>query len=535
MTAPSPPVPAGHERPDPALARSSAAPTPPASTPPASTPGPRELPRYAWRPVGVIAAIAAAVLAATVNGYGYHRDELYFRMLAAHPAWGYVDEPPLTPMLVRVSTELFGDSLWALRLPAIICAVATVFLVALLCRELGGARFAQTLAAFGGAGAFPLVAGHVMLTATPDLVVWTLVVLFACRALLRDEPRWWLAAGVTVGIGLYNKQLIVLLLIGLAAGLLISGPRRHLSSRWLWAGVGLAVVIALPTVIYQATNHWPELHMARAISDDKGANDRATYLPFQVILLGLTLAPIWIAGFIALFRDPRWRAIRAFGWAYPVVSVIVLVSGGQVYYTFGLLALYYAAGCVRVSRWVLGGASIRWGRFGWVAAALAFSVPTSAVVALPIVPARSLHGTGIAALNQSARDSIGWPTYVREVATAYQTMSPDDRAHTAVITSNYGEAGAIARFGRADGLPALVYSGQNQLYFYGPPPAADDVALVVGIDSQALRSMFGACETIGALDNRLGVANEEQGEPIVECHGPDRPWTQLWRSFQHYD
>ena len=76
-----------------------------------------ELPRYAWRPVGVVTAVVVIVLAVTVNAYGYHRDELYFRMLAAHPAWGYVDEPPMTPMLARASTTIFGDSLWALRLP----------------------------------------------------------------------------------------------------------------------------------------------------------------------------------------------------------------------------------------------------------------------------------------------------------------------------------------------------------------------------------------------------------------------------------
>jgi hypothetical protein len=239
----------------------------------------------------VVAAAVAAVLGATANGYGYHRDELYFRMLAAHPAWGYVDEPPMTPMLVRASTALFGDSLWALRVPAIVFAAATVMLVALLCRELGGGRFAQVLAAFGGAGAFPLIAGHVFLTATPDLVVWVLVVLFACRALLRAEPRWWLATGLTVGVGLYNKQLIVLLLIGLVVGLALAGPSRSLTSPWLWAGAGIAVLIAVPTLIYQATNGWPELHMAHAISVDKGGDDRVTYVPFQLILLGPPLVP----------------------------------------------------------------------------------------------------------------------------------------------------------------------------------------------------------------------------------------------------
>ena len=71
----------------------------------------RDLPRLAWRPVGVVALATVALLVATINGYGYHRDELYFRVLASHPAWGYVDEPPLTPLLAKASIALFGDHL----------------------------------------------------------------------------------------------------------------------------------------------------------------------------------------------------------------------------------------------------------------------------------------------------------------------------------------------------------------------------------------------------------------------------------------
>jgi hypothetical protein len=494
-----------------------------------------DLPRYAWRPVAAVAIVVGALLAVTANSYGYHRDELYFRMLAAHPAWGYVDEPPMTPMLVRASTALFGDSLWALRVPAILFAVATVMLVSLLCRELGGNRLAQVLAAFGGAGAFPLIAGHVFLTATPDLAVWVLVVLFACRALLRDEPRWWLAAGATVGIGLYNKQLVVLLLIGLAVGLLIAGPRPALASKWLWVGVGLAIVVALPTLIYQVTNGWPELHMASAISTDKGGDDRVTYVPFQLILLGPPMVPIWIAGLLGLFRDPRWRPIRSLGWAYLVVSVIVLVSGGQVYSTFGLLALYYAAGCVRVSRWVRTEHGLRRGRFAWVIVALALSAVTAIPIALPIVPLGSLGASGIGAINQTTRDQVGWPAYVHEVAAAYAALPATDRSHVAVIAENYGEAGAIDRYGPADGLPSTVYSGQNQLYFYGPPPAADDIAVIVGADPETrLASLFATCETAGTLDNRLDVDNEEQGRLILVCREPTSPWSALWPSFQHY-
>src|SRR4051812_39298577 len=189
---------------------------------------------FAWRPVLGVTLGLVALLAWTADRYGPHRDELYFRVLGQHPAWGYVDQPPLTPLLVRLSTALFGDSLWAARLPVILLVPAVVPLTALFARELGGGRGAQLLAAVGVCGTFVLVCGHLVLTSSLDLPATGLVLLLVARALLRDEPRWWLWAGLVTGLSLYNKELLPLLLLGLAVGLLTVGPRHVLRSRWLW-------------------------------------------------------------------------------------------------------------------------------------------------------------------------------------------------------------------------------------------------------------------------------------------------------------
>lgn len=296
-----------------------------------------DLPALRWQPLAVVLLADGALLGGTVNNYGYDRDELYFRILAAHPGWGYVDQPPLTPLLARAGIALFGDTLWGIRVPALVCALVTVWLTVVLTRELGGGGAAQTLAAIGVSSTFLFIAGHVLLTATPDMVVWLLVILFATRSLRRGQPRWWLAVGLSVGLGLYNKQLVALLLVGLAGGLLIAGPRRELANRWLWGGAAIALLIGAPNLIYQILNGWPEVTMAGVISSHKGADDRALFVPFQLILLGLTAVPIWAAGLLHLFRDPGWRPLRGLAWAYPLIALIVLATGGQPYYTFGLL------------------------------------------------------------------------------------------------------------------------------------------------------------------------------------------------------
>jgi hypothetical protein len=166
------------------------------------------------RPAVVAAAVQAIVLTVGSVGYGFHRDELYFRMLA--PAWGHVDQPPLTPWLARTFTSLVADEAWALRIPATVASAASVVLLGLITRELGGDRRAVAYAAWGAAFAgLPLALGHVLLTSTIDLP-FTLAVLLTVLLALRADPRWWLAAGALAGLSMWNRLLLPLVLLGAA-------------------------------------------------------------------------------------------------------------------------------------------------------------------------------------------------------------------------------------------------------------------------------------------------------------------------------
>jgi hypothetical protein len=156
----------------------------------------------AWWPVLTAVLGLVGLLTLVAQRYDYHRDELYFRMLPA--AWGYIDQPPLTPLLAR-ATLLLADEPWALRLPATVLAGLSVVAVALVTREVGGGRLAQTLAAWGYAFATgTLNFGHLLMTASADLLVWPVILLLVMRAVLRQRDRWWWLAGLVVGLSTYN-------------------------------------------------------------------------------------------------------------------------------------------------------------------------------------------------------------------------------------------------------------------------------------------------------------------------------------------
>ncbi len=484
-----------------------------------------DLTPLAYRPVLCAVAALALLLTVTSNRYGYHRDELYFRML--RPAWGYVDQPPLAPLLTRAVSRLLADQPWAVRVPATLAAACSVLVVVLVTREFGGGRTAQALCAWGYASAsLVLIIGHALLTATLDLPVWPAIVLFAVRAQLRREPKWWLAAGLVIGVSMYNKLLVAVLVAAVVAGVALVGPRALLRSRWVVGAGLLALAVGFPNLAYQASHHWPQIAVGQALARENASNVRVTMWPLLFLILGPPLVPIWVAGLAALARRPQWRPVRFLAAAFPVLLVLVFVMGAQVYYPFGFLAVLFAAGCVPTERWMLG-----W-RWRLVASGVALNAAVSSVLGLPLIPLKALGATPVPGVNQVARDTVGWPAYVAEIAAAYRTLPTDRREEAVIVTSNYGEAGAVDRYGRRWGLPP-VYSGLNDLYFQGPPPDSIDTVVFVGGQAPTAAHLFASCLRSAGLDNNVDVANEEQDEPIFLCQGPRGGWPVVWPALRH--
>lgn len=473
-------------------------------------------PAMAWLPVGLVAGGVVALLLATAGRYDYHRDELYFRLLAEHPQWGYVDQPPFMPMLARLGIELFGDSVWAIRVfPALLAGVAAL-LAAAVAREVGGRKAAQTLAAVGAAGTLPLASAHVGSTATTDTVVWLGVILCAIKAIVHGQKRAWLVAGVIAGLGLYNKHLVVLLLVCLAGGLLIAGPRREFANKWLWMGAGLALLIGLPNLVYQIANGFPQAEMAAAIAEDKGSESRVMLLPLQLVIVGLPLLPVLVAGIVAAYRDTLLRALVV---AYGLMVVVTFATGGQPYYTTGLVLALFAVGAVSAARWR---------RRNLLVAAVALNVVLAVVFALPVLPANRLGP--IADINVAAADQVGWPEYVDQVQQAFATLTPDEQRRAVIFTGNYGEAGALDRYGVTN-----VYSGHNELANFGPPPDDKTIAVVLSQGpSHQVNARFGGCDLLGNLHNDAGVGNEETEARLYVCRRLPAPWSQMWPGLRHF-
>ena len=472
-----------------------------------------------------VAAAEFLLLVVTSNRYGYHRDELYFRVAARHPAWGYDDQPALTPLVGRFSEWMFGADPRGLRMLSAVAMALVVVLVALIARELGAGAAGQAVAALATAASGAAMAvGHLLSTTTFDVLVWVALVYVVARILGGGDARQWLLVGLVAGIGLENKQLVLLLVVVLACGCLLARRWDLARNPWLWSGAVLAFALWLPNLLWQARHGWPQLELADKIGQEDPVGYRVQLLPLQFLLIGPLLAPLWIGGLWWLLRRPEARPYRPLGFAYVVLLVIALVTGGKPYYTMGFLLVLLGAGGVVAESWTRD----RRARKLALGAAIAVSAAVAAVITLPLVPVEDVHATPIPDLNEDAIETIGWPTFAATVGRVWNELPQSERSTAVVYASNYGEAGAIARYGRAHGIPR-AYSGHNAFWRFGRPPDGAHPIIVVGYHHrEALRGEFSGCVLSARINNGVAIDNEEQGAPIWTCATTTEAWSRLW-------
>jgi 4-amino-4-deoxy-L-arabinose transferase-like glycosyltransferase len=475
--------------------------------------------------VSIVVVVYAAVLTALSGRYGWHRDEFYYLAAGNRPAWGYVDQPPITPMLARLFTEVFGDTVVGLRVSATLLGVATVLVTALIARECGGGRTAQWLTAAATAlSTYVLVSSHMLSTSTVDTLVWTTLAFFALRLLRTGDGRWWLAIGAVVGIGMANKWLIPVFLFALAVAVLAFGPRSVLRSWWLGAGAVLALALLTPVLIWQAQHDFPLLTVAGGISSDDGGENRAMFVPMQLVYSLPVVVPTWIAGMRRTWGDLRWA--RPVAMSYPVVCVVLLISGGKPYYAASLLLVLTAMGAEATVRW-LRSTTRAWRTITAVGAAI--SVVVSCLIGLPLLPERA---TGpVLAVNQEGGEQMAWPTFVGNVAAVWQQIPAADRQRAVIFTANYGEAGAIEHYGAEYGLPQ-PYSGHMSYADWGPPAdSSDGPVLLIGREPP---QQFTGCREVAENDNGLDIDNDEQDVPLILCAGTTGPWSKIWPDLRRF-
>jgi hypothetical protein len=484
--------------------------------------------------IWLVTAATALVHLLLAGRYDFFRNELYFLACGMHPDFSYSDTPPLIPLLLR-ATQLFGSNVWLMRLPAAIAAVLLVPLTAKFARLLGARGLAVVVAASAAAIA-PALAGitTVLTTQTFEPLAWTACAYFVARAVLLNESRALLWAGLVVGVEMNAKYGVAMWVIPLGVGVLLTPARRILATRDCWLGALIALSLTASSLIWQALNGWP---FVVGLVNHSAQNLPGTPWHFeltQAMEINPVLALLCIAGAIAPFLRQDLKPARFLTISFIAATVLDIAAIGKDYYLIPVYPTMFALGAAAAAHfkpWIM--------RAGLAAAVVVSLI--QAPVALPLLPPATLahymdathqrpppdETGGIGApLTQLLSDELGWHELEQRVAAIYQSLPEEERRKATILAADYGEAAAVDFFGRADGLPPAI-SAEDQYYFWGTRGSDGSVIIHINGDPHRWERLCRSVTVAGTFGVPYAMPYEN-GRPIFICRGLRLPLQTLW-------
>ncbi|HZY61343.1 MAG TPA: glycosyltransferase family 39 protein [Edaphobacter sp.] len=493
-----------------------------------------------------VAAVRLVLYFIAGTNYGYFRDELYYLACGEHPAWGYVDQPPLIGWAAWLLQHTIGTSLWALRLLPALAGTAAIALSGLLTRELGGRRWAMFLASLATLMAPVVLAlSHLFTMNAFDPLLWTAIAFLIVRIAKTGNQHLWLAVGALTGMTILNKYAVLFWVSGILVGLCLTPLRRSLRSGWFWSGCALTALIALPNFLWQWQHQFPFLQLMYNVRES-GRDIQLAPLPFlaaQAQMLGF-VAAILVLFALLFFFSRRGQYVRVLGWAYLIFLGEMMLLHGKMYYLAPVYPIMFAAGSV----WMESVTSPK--RWSWTKPALALAIVIVSGIYLPtILPVLSVphflayeHKMGIqqqkfehmtpGVLPQLYADMFGWEGMAQRVAAFYHSLPPEEQKKTAIFANNYGEAGAIDFFGPRYGLPKSIGGHQNY-WIWGPRNYTGESMIVLGEGN--VRNMQTKCTSYKIVGNTKDpLSRPDEWMPIYYCSGFKWNLQSIWPQLKRW-
>lgn len=489
--------------------------------------------------IGTIAIFNVLVHLLVFDNLEYHRDEFLYFSLGIHPSFGYATVPPLIGWIASLIQQLFGYSLFAVKVFPAVLSGAMVILISKIARELGGNDYARILS--GIAIVFLPVAiraFHLFQPVPIDLFLWTLFLFYTTRFVNSKNDKYLLYLGAVAGIAMLNKYLIALLILTLLASFIFSPHKSIFRKISFYKGLLIGLLIFLPNMLWQIVHNFPVVGHMNALNETQLVYvDRSGFMMDQVLMTYSVIVVI-LLGLFYLLRSKTYRYLAI---TSILVVVVLLMLKGKSYYTMGIFPVLLAAGSVMIEKLVKN-KTIR------------VAIPVLIVLLiLPMLPlgipiykeegmvayfkrleekyglviGRRFEDGTIHSLPQDYADQLGWEELTRITSKAYNSIPEKEKA--LIYCENYGQAGAIAVIGKKYNLPEPVSFHESFLY-WTPKKFDPDIEYFIYINDELgddVKILFKEIQIIGSISNPNA---REYGTTVYLCTNPMGSFNYFWKN-----
>jgi 4-amino-4-deoxy-L-arabinose transferase-like glycosyltransferase len=484
--------------------------------------------------------LAKIILSLLPISYGIFRDEFYYLSMSKHLGLGYVDVPPLAPLILAGVRFLFGDSQFALHIIPAFSGALFLILAYLLVKKLNGNNYALWLVLTVVLCApYYIAIDSIYTYDTFNKLFWVLFSYLMIRLIQTEDSKYWIYLGIASGVGLLFKITLLQLGFGWVIGLLLTKQRKLLFRREvLWATV-LALLIFSPYLVWQFQHGFISLEYYHNYSGKVSEFSPFGYLMEQIMMLNLITFPIWLAGLYYLLFNEKGKRFRSAAITYFVILILSYLLKAKPDFILPYYVVIFGAGCLWLGELFAGAHKYKW----WLRITVAVLVVIFGLIAIPMVrpvlpvktfvhifgkfsTKKNVERLALAQLPQFFADRFGWQEMTQKVAEVYQSLPEAEQKKACIGVGNYGEAGAIEFYGEKYGLPLPPVSGHNQYHIWGPGRFSGEVLIAVGLSHSFLSQYYQDIQAGSMLTNPYMMPYEKQN-PIYICHKPIKQFADI--------
>jgi len=460
--------------------------------------------------------------------YQPHRDEFLYLAEGHHPAWGFMEVPPLLSIFAWL-THLLGDGFFWIKFWPSLFGAFTYIITGKIILSIGGKAYALFM------GFLPFIFGaylRVHYLFQPNFLevfFWTLIAFSIIKFIQTPKNNWLYVFGVACGLGMMSKYSIAFFIIALLAGLLLTTHRKIFINKHFYFASLIAVLLFFPNFLWQYNHRFPVVHHMKELEETQLQYVSPVDFLKDQLLMNLPCFFIWIAGLFYIIASKKGRNYIAFFWAYLIVITLLLVFHGKGYYALGIYPVLFAFGSYFFERLTV--KRVRFMRYVFLTFPFYFGllfIPLLLPIFKPAALAELYRKRGIEKygvlkwedqqnhpLPQDFADMIGWKETAAKVAGVYKRIPEEDLQNTLVYCRNYAFAGAINFYGKSMGLPE-VYSDNASFLFWMPEKYhVKNLILIAHNIPDSADIVFQQFERMTVKDEIEDSLFRENGEKII--------------------
>jgi hypothetical protein len=490
-----------------------------------------------WIIAIVLVLIKLTIHFLTSSNYELHRDEMLYFAQGNHLSFGFISTPPFIGFLAFIAHCIFGYSEFGVKLFPAIAGAASVFIIALFVKELGGKNLALVLAGLGYicSGAF-LRSNGLFMPVCFDQFFWLLSSFLVFKMVNRNNPKLWLWIGLVFGLAFLNKYAIIFFVFAIILALLISEQRKFLFSKYLLFGFLIGFLVTIPNILWQYYHNWPVVRHMIELQRTQLINVSSTNFLLDQVIMCFPSIFIWSSGLLMILFLSKEKKFRFIAYSFFIVVSIILLGRGKSYYTLGAYPMLFALGGYTMEKYLQG--KLIYVNYFVLFLALSISI-LAAPLELPVasfelvkkycdpqtgfLPQRWEDGK-IHPIPQDYADMTGWKELTGIVLKAYNQLNNSEKKRCTIYAENYGQAGAIQFYGHNYGLPAPISFCDSYL-LWAPDTISNGPFIYINNEVGDMDDFFKNYPEIGHVNNEYF---RENGIIVLLCTNPKNQWKDFY-------